>query len=60
MKLERTGDVGPSQLVLPAGTTTLVKLRVGGTTGPVELHYTATNFLIAPETGLPVVLEISE
>jgi len=58
--LERTGGIGPSQLVLPAGTTTLVKLRVGKATGPVELHYTATNFLPAPETGLPVVLTIPE
>jgi hypothetical protein len=60
IKLERTGNVGPSQLVLPARTTTLAKLRVGGTTGPVELHYRATNFLVAPETGLPVVLTIPE
>jgi hypothetical protein len=60
INLERTGNFGPAQLVLPARTTTLVKLRVGETTGPVELKYTATNFLIAPETGLPVLLAVPE
>lgn len=56
IRLERAGGSGPAQLVLPAGATTLVK--IGAVTGPVELKYTATNFVIAPETGLPVVLEI--
>jgi len=60
VRLERTGGSGPAQLVLPARATTLVKIRVGEATGPVELKYTAVNFMIAPETGLPVVLEIPD
>jgi hypothetical protein len=58
--LERTGGVGPAKLVLPATATTLVKTTVGEATGPVKLNYKATNFLIAPEAGLPVVITIPE
>jgi len=60
VRLKRTGRFGPAELTLPAGATTLVKIRVPAETEPVELEYTATNFLIAPETGLPVVLRVPE
>ena len=56
--LERTGNLGPAKLHLPARATTLVKIGGRIPTGPVELKYRATNFLVAPETGLPVVLKI--
>lgn len=58
IQLERTGDVGPAQLTLPAKATTLVRLRIRAKEGPIRLQYKATNFLIAPATGLPVVVEI--
>ena len=38
--------------------TTLIKIAGGKPNGPIELKYTAVNFLIAPDTGLPVVLSI--
>jgi hypothetical protein len=56
--MERTGKVGPAQLELPAGTTSLVEIAAGKASGPLELKYTAKNFVIAPGTGLPVVLRI--
>ena len=59
IRLERTGGLGPEKLVLPAKATTLVKIGIGGTTGPVELKYTATNFVTEPESGLPIVLKIT-
>ena len=58
--LEKTGGPGPARLTLPARTTALVKIGVGRAPGPIELHYTATNFLTAPETGLPVALKIPD
>ena len=45
-------------LTLTAGATTLIRMPAGKPTEPIELNYTATNFLIAPDTGLPVVLKI--
>ena len=56
--LERSGKLGPAQLDLPAGTTSLVQLAALKVSGPLELKYTAKNFLIAPGTGLPAVLRI--
>lgn len=56
--LERQGKVGPAKLDLPARTTILVKIDVAGSRRPLELKYTAANFLIAPGTGLPVTLRI--
>lgn len=53
-------DVKPNQLVLPARATILVKIEIGGVTGPVELKYTATNFVTEPQSGLPVVLKIAD
>jgi len=57
VQLERTGNAGPEQLTLPARTTTLVKIATGGQSESVELKYVATNFIIAPDEGLPVVLK---
>lgn len=56
--LQRTGGPGPGMLTLPAGTTTLVKVAAGEGDEPLQLRYTATNFLIAPDTGLPVTLTV--
>jgi hypothetical protein len=56
--LTRSGDAGPARLDLPAGSTIMVRIDVPAATPSVELHYTATNFLIAPSVGLPVVLRV--
>ena len=56
--LTRTGDIGSTKLDLPAGTVTLIKIAVNGATGPLELKYTVVNFLVGPDAGLPVVLQI--
>ena len=58
--LERVGSPGPLHLVLPARATSLVKTSVEDPSKPVKLSYVATNFLIGPEEGLPVVLRASE
>lgn len=58
VKLQRTGGGGPAEIVLPARTTSLVKIGVADPAAPGELSYAATNFLIAPEEALPVTLEI--
>jgi 3',5'-nucleoside bisphosphate phosphatase len=56
--LQRAGSVGPERLTFPAGATTLLRVTGGQPDEPIELSYTATNFWIAPETGLPVTLRI--
>ena len=58
IRLERTGELGPAKLELPAGTSTLVELPVPSTSRPIELRYTAKNFLVAPGAALPVVLRV--
>ena len=58
--LKKTQGPGPAQLVLPARATSLVKVPVKDPAKPLELSYTATNFLIAPGEGLPVVLRKSD
>jgi hypothetical protein len=56
--LERTGNVGPSEMTLPARTVTLLKIATDQPDAPLEMAYTATNFIIAPEQGMPVTLQI--
>jgi 3',5'-nucleoside bisphosphate phosphatase len=58
LQLTRAGKTGPAKLTLPARSTSLVKIGTSQPAKPLELSYTATNFLIAPKTGLPVVLQI--
>jgi hypothetical protein len=60
ISLERSGNLGPAKLDLPAGATSLVQIATGKTQGSLELKYTAKNLLIAPDTGLPVILRIPE
>lgn len=59
VQLARTGKIGPQKIVLPACGTVLVKITTSQPTKPQELSYTATNFLIAPKAGLPVVLTVA-
>jgi len=58
LRLDRTGAVGPLQIVLPARSTCLVKIAASNTAKPLELEYTATDLLVAPGKGLPVKLVI--
>jgi hypothetical protein len=59
IQLDRVGNVGPARLALPAGTISLVKIDTPTPGEPLELAYTAANFLIAPGKGLPVTLRIA-
>ena len=56
IQLARAGGNGPAGMTLPAHTTVLVEISTAAADTPLDLQYTATNFLMAPETGLPVVL----
>ncbi len=52
--LQREGKLGPKELNLPGNTLVRVKVDVNDSEEPTELAYVATNFLVAPEKGLPV------
>lgn len=60
--LERAGSQGPRQLTLAANATTILRTGIGAKAdeapAQIELSYTARNFLIAPDKGLPVKLAI--
>jgi hypothetical protein len=58
IKLVRSAGNGPASITLPAQATALVRMSTAADDTPLDLQYTATNFLIAPETGLPVVLKL--
>ena len=58
VQLQRSGKLGPPSLTLPARTTSLVRVNLGTPGKPARLSYTATNFLVAPNEGLPVTLQI--
>jgi 3',5'-nucleoside bisphosphate phosphatase len=59
IQMALTGKIGPSQLTFPAGTTSVVRLTTSTPNESKELQYAVTNFLIAPQTGLPVTLQIA-
>ena len=56
--LKRTGELGPMELRLPARATTLLKIVAKTPDEPLDLKYSATNFLIAPGKNLDVVLRV--
>jgi hypothetical protein len=60
--LERAGTLGPGQLTLAANAITILRTGTGAKAeeapAQIELSYTARNFLIAPNKGLPVTLTI--
>ena len=58
IRLERTAGAGPAQLVLPAGTVSLVKINTADPNQPIRLEYTVANFLVAPKKPLVVTLTI--
>ncbi|OHB68831.1 MAG: hypothetical protein A2Y77_11620 [Planctomycetes bacterium RBG_13_62_9] len=57
--LQRAGKLGPQEVSLPAGATVRVSANVDATDKQVQLAYTASNFLIGPEKGLPVNLVVA-
>ncbi len=59
IQLRRSGKVGPEKLTLPARSTSLVKVGTSQPAQPVELAYTATNWLVAPGAGLPVTIALA-
>jgi hypothetical protein len=56
VNLVKTGGNGPAAISVPARSTAIVRFTTAETDTPLDLPYTVTNFLIAPGTGLPVVL----
>ena len=54
IELQREGKLGPKELNLPGNTSARVRVDVKDSEEPTELVYMATNFLVAPEKGLPV------
>jgi hypothetical protein len=59
IELGRTGKLGPQELSLAANTSTRLRVAAAGEKNPLELPYTANNFLIAPEKGMPVNLVVA-
>lgn len=59
MVLQRAGTAGPLAITIPAGATILLRVPAAKPKEPIELHYTATNWLVAPGEGLPVVLRVA-
>ena len=60
IKLERNGETGPMELLLPARTVSLVRVSIPRGNDSVDLQYKATNFLVAPGTALTVTLQIEK
>ncbi len=58
MDMERVGKLGPNTLMLPANSTTLVRVKVDKEAEEVELSYVVRNFRITPDKGLLVSLTI--
>lgn len=56
--LRRVGQIGPAELTLKAGTTTLVRVNAPDTSKPLELQYEVTNFLVEPGKGLTVTYTV--
>lgn len=56
VKIDRASSM--PEMVLPAGSTTLVKLPTSRPNEALKVSCTITNFLVAPNTGLAVTVEI--
>ena len=54
--MERTGPTGPEQLTLPANAAISINIKLPENQTILKMNYTAKNFLMAPEKGLPVNL----
>jgi hypothetical protein len=58
IKLERSGKIGPASLTIPAGARVLVAVGTSQPKQPLTLEYVVTNWWIAPDTGLPVKIQL--
>lgn len=58
MELTRRSGNGPQSISLPARRTVLIRFNTAARDTPLDLQYTATNLLVAPETGLDVTLAL--
>jgi hypothetical protein len=58
IELRRTGRLGPQEQSLPANSSARITIKADDVEKQIDLPYTATNFLIAPEKGMPVKLTI--
>lgn len=59
LELQRVGNAGPKELILPAGAVVRTRLNASSEEQPIELSYLVTNFLVAPGKGLRVDLAIA-
>ena len=59
LQLKRIGESGPATIALPARSTTIARVNLSDDHKAVPLSYSVSNFLIAPEKGLPVEFTIS-
>jgi len=59
LDLERLGSIGPRELMIPPHSKALLKIKVPSTEAPTKLSYTARNFVVAPNKGLPVSFMIA-
>ena len=59
LKLDRTEGPGPKELVIPPNGKALLKLKVKSIESQTELSYTARNYLIGPNKGMPVNFTIA-
>ncbi len=59
IQLVRAGKMGPGELSLPANSTVWVRVDAENVEKPTELSYVVSNFLAAPDKGLPVILIVA-
>ncbi|OHB63986.1 MAG: hypothetical protein A2168_03825 [Planctomycetes bacterium RBG_13_50_24] len=59
IELEKPGGNPADKLLLPANSTIVMKTNIDSKTNRAKLSYTASNFLIAPDKGLPVNIMVS-
>ena len=58
IQFERVGAIGPMKATLPAQSVSLVEIPTDKPNATIELSYIATNWLIAPDKGLPVKIRV--
>lgn len=56
IQIQRVGQGGPEELTLPANAITMIKTKPDSKAKEAKLRCQVTNFLVAPDKGLPVKL----
>lgn len=59
-QLVRSGKLGPARITVPARSVIIKSVDLGENKLPQALEYTVENLLIAPNSGLPVTLDIRQ